>query len=190
MENWHQCFVPECFFDTVLFKKILQTDKRLKHTKGCYNVVNRFRIIKGKKGDLVNSPFGIGMVDKDKQELDFLKAECNLEIDLGKLLVWKARGKNHFIIQLTPPLENQIVEILNDCKLKIEDFEYSGEFKKLKNQIKNDIDNEKDTKLNKLVNTFVKLEHPVIKNLKTILLYFRDKTNKADIDELKKILLN
>ena len=21
MENWHQCFVPECFFDTVLFKK-------------------------------------------------------------------------------------------------------------------------------------------------------------------------
>ena len=192
MENWHTCFVPECFFDTVLFKKILQTDKRLKHTKGCFNVVNRFREVKGKKGDLFDSPFGLGMVDKDKKELDFLKNECNEKkvIRLKMLLVWKHKTKNHYIIQLEPPLEKWIVQIMDEYNLKIEDFGYSRIYKKLKDEIKNDIDNEKDSNLNKLVNTFVNLNHPVIKNLKTILLYFKDKTINADIEELRKMLLN
>ena len=170
----------------------MQTDRRLKHTKGCYNVVNRFREVKGKKGDLLDSPFGLGIVDKDRRELDFLKNECDdkQKIETAMLLVWKHKIKNHYIIQLEPPLEKWIVQIMDECNLKIEDFGYSRIYKKLKAEIKNDIDNEKDSNLNKLVNTFVNLNHPVIKNLKTILLYFKDKTINADIEELRKMLLN
>lgn len=192
MENWHTCFVPECFFDTVLFKKILQTNRMLKHTKGCFNVVNRFRNVKGKKGDLFDSPFGLGMVDKDSKQLDFLKDECDdkKKIELPMILVWKHKVRNHYIIQLEPPLEKWLIKILDECNLKIEDFGYSRNYQKLKAEIKNDIDNEKNIKLNKLVNTFVNLSHPVIRNLKTILLYFKEKTINADIEELKKILFN
>jgi hypothetical protein len=192
MENWNACFVPECFFDTILFKKILQTNKRLKHTKGCFNVVNRFREIKGKKGDLFDSPFGLGMVDKDKREFDFLKEECDDKgkIELPMLLVWKHKMRNHYIIQLEPPLEKWLIKILDDSKLRIEDFGYSRNYQKLKNEIKSDIDGENDENLNKLVSTFVSLNHPVVKNLKTILLYFKEKTIEADIEELKKIVCN
>ena len=113
MENWHTCFVPECFFDTVLFKKILQTNKRLKHTKGCFNVINRFKEVKGKKGDLFDSPFGLGMVDKDSKQLNFLIDECGDEkkIELPMIFVWKHKIKNHYIIQLEPPLEKWLIKI-------------------------------------------------------------------------------
>lgn len=144
MENWHRSFVPECFFDTVLFKKILQTDKRLKHTKGCQNVVNRFKEINGKKGDLFDS-FGVGMVDKDKLELDYLK-QCVQVFVHKNLILWNYPGRHHYIIQLNPPLENWVIQILNESGIDINEYGYSSDFKILKNQIKADIDSEENEK--------------------------------------------
>jgi hypothetical protein len=186
MENWHSCFVPECFFDTVLFKRILQTNKRLKHTKGCRNVINRFRIVKGKKGDLYDG-FGVGMVDRDKIELDYLK-ECEQVFAHTNLILWKYPGKPHFIIQLNPPLEKWVLQILNESSIEIEDFGYSSDSKKLKKQIKDDIDNEGNQKLNIIIGEIVNSNHPVVEKLKTILLYLKEKTIQANIEELKKLL--
>lgn len=188
MENIHSYFVPECYFDTVLLRKILQTNKRLKHTKGCPNVVNRFRIIKAKKGDLYDSPFGVGMVDKDKSDLDFLK-ECNQLGSIENLILWRHRDitKKHFIIQLNPPLEKWVVDILERNNLKIEDFDYSRDFKRLKKGIKDDIDNENDKKLNNLVSGLIKLNDEAVNKLKDVLLYLWHRNIDSSDEELKKI---
>jgi hypothetical protein len=186
MENWHSCFVPECFFDTVLFKKLLQTNRRLKHSRGCFNVVNRFRNINGKKGDLFDS-FGVGMVDKDKHDLDYLKS-CK-EIYISELLIlWEEKGKHHYIIQLNPPIEKWVLIISSDLSKRITDFGYTSEPKKLKRQIKDDIDDEEDKNLNDLVLFLANSNHPVINNLRTILLYLKEKNYKADSEELKQKL--
>jgi hypothetical protein len=185
IENWHSHFVPECYFDTVLFKKILKTNKRLKHRKGCNNVVNSFRIVKGKKGDLFDS-FGVGMVDKDKQELDYLN-ECEAIIESDNLILWKHKEKQHFIIQLCPPIEKWIVEILEADNRTVEEFGYSKDYKKLKHAIKEDIDDESDEKLNNLLNAILSSKSETIKKLEAILLYLRDKTYQADINELKNV---
>ena len=183
IENWHSHFVPECYFDTVLFKKILQTNKRLKHRKGCNNVVNSFRIINGKKGDLFDS-FGVGMVDKDKNELDFLN-ECDVTIETDNLILWKHKERQHFIIQLCPPLEKWIIEILKTDNRTVEEFGFASDFKKLKKTIKDDLDNEDDERLNNLLNAILSSKSETIKKLQSILLYLRDKTYAADINELK-----
>jgi hypothetical protein len=185
IENWHSHFVPECYFDTVLFKKILKTNKRLKHRKGCNNVVNSFRIVKGKKGDLFDS-FGVGMVDKDKQELDYLN-ECEPIIESDNLILWKHKEKQHFVIQLCPPIEKWIVEILEADNRSVEEFGYSKDYKKLKHAIKEDIDDESDKKLNNLLNAILASKSETIKKLEAILLYLRDKTYQADINELKNV---
>jgi hypothetical protein len=190
MENWHSCFVPECFFDTVLFKRILQTNRRLKHTKGCFNVVNRFRNVNGKKGDLFDSPFAVGMVDKDKRELDYLNDECEVVANFDNLILWKHRQRNHYIIQLYPPLEAWVIKLTGKANINIEDLGYSKDFKKLKKQIKQDIDNENDKKLNDLVNAILNTKDEAIVKLKTILLHFRDKNSSTNVEELKTILLN
>ncbi len=182
IKNWHRHFVPECYFDTVLFKKILETDKRLKHRKGCNNVVNSFRIINGKKGDLYDS-FGVGMIDKDKKELDFLN-ECEAIIESDNLILWKHKERQHFIIQLCPPIEKWIIEILKTDDRNVEEFGYTNDFKKLKRRIKDDIDDEKDIKLNRLLDALLISSNPVIKRLEKILLHFRDNTYQYDINEL------
>lgn len=185
IDNWHNHFVPECYFDTVLFKKILETDRRLKHRKGCNNVVNSFRIINGKKGDL-HDTFGVGMVDKDKKELDFLN-ECDAIIESDNLILWKHKERYHFVIQICPPIEKWIVAILHGDNKRVEEFGYSSNLKKFKKEIKDDIDKEEDKNLNLLLETIVLSKHDAIKKLKTILLYLRDNTYAADINELKNV---
>ena len=185
MENWNSCFVPECFFDTVLFKKILQTNKRLKHTRGCFNVVNRFRIINGKKGDLYDS-FGVGMVDKDKKELDYLD-ECDEIINLQNLILWKHQQRPHFIVQLNPPLEKWVIEMLKSDNKSVEEFGYVNDWKKLKRALKDDIDEENNERLNLFVDAILSSSNPVIENLRKILLYLRDRNYQADINELKNV---
>lgn len=176
-ENWYMHFVPECFFDTVLLKKVLQTNKRLMHRKGCNNVANDL------DSERLKELFAVGIIDKDKRELHYLK-NCTVLYNANKIILWKHKDRLQFVIQLDPPLENWVITILNENGLRIEDFGYSRDFKKLKKQIKEDIDNENDDKLNKLVNAVIKTDCKTIKKIKLILLYLKEKNYQTDINEL------
>ncbi len=176
-ENWHQHFVPECFFDTVFLKRLLQTSRRLMHRRGCNNVINDL------DSPRLKDSFAVGIIDRDKRDLAYLK-QCKVFHDSDKPILWKHNDRLQFIIQLNPPLENWIVSILDENGLKIEDFGYSRNFKKLKQQIKDDIDNEKDDKLNKLVSAVIKTDCATIKKIQSMLLYLKEKNYQTDINEL------
>lgn len=175
--NWWLYFVPECYFDTILLKKLLKTNKRLMHRKGCNNVVRDL------ESDRLKDLFAVAIIDKDKTQLNYLK-ECQIHYSADKLILWKHTKQNHFIIQLNPPLEKWVIEILDDSELQIEDFGYSRTYKKLKRQIKEDIDNESDEKLNRLLNAIIKTDCPTIKKIKSFLTYLKEKNDKVDINEL------
>ena len=176
-DNWWLYFVPECYFDTILLRKLLQTNKRLVHRKGCTNVVAD---LNSKR--LVDS-FAVAIVDKDKTELDYLK-KCTVLYNADKIILWKHQERQQFVIQLNPPLEKWVVEILDENGMAIEDFEYTRDFKKLKKQIKDDIDNENDEKLNKLVNAIIKTDCASVKKIRSFLLYLKEKNYQADLNEL------
>lgn len=175
--NWWLYFIPECYFDTVLLKKLLQSNKRLMHRKGCNNVIRDL------ESERLRDLFAVAIIDKDKAELNYLK-ECIVLYNAEKLILWKHETKNHFIIQLNPPLEKWVIEILNENNLKIEDFGYSASYKKLKRQIKGDIDNENDEKLNKLLNAIIKTDCLTIKKIKSFLIYLKEKNYEVDLNEL------
>jgi hypothetical protein len=105
--NWWLYFKPECYFDTVLLKILLQTNKRLMHRKGCNNVIRDLQ------SDRAKDLFAIALIDKDKTELNYLK-ECKVLYDAEKIILWKHERRSHFIIQLNPPLERWVIEILNE----------------------------------------------------------------------------
>ena len=147
--------------------------------------MNRFRIINGKKGDLYDS-FGVGMVDKDKRELDYLN-ECEKIVNHQNLVLWKHKERQHFIIQLNPPLEKWVIEMLKSDNRSVEEFGYVNDWKKLKRALKDDIDEENNERLNSFVDAILSSSNPVIENLKKILLYLRDKNYQADINELKNV---
>ena len=176
--NWWLYFVPECYFDTVLVAKILRADKkRLLHRKGCNNVVNDLN------SQRLKNSFAVGIVDKDKTELDYFK-DCTAIYNADKLILWKHKDRMQFVIQLNPPLEKWIIELLGESGIAIEDFEYSKDFKKLKKQIKADIDSESDEKLNRLVNAILKLDCESIRKINSVLKYLKEKNYQADTNEL------
>lgn len=177
-ESWWLYFVPECYFDTVLLKKLLQTDKRLMHRKGCNNVVRDL------DSDRLENLFAVALIDKDTRELDYLK-KCDVAYSANKLILWKHKTRKQYIIQLNPPLEKWVIEILDENGLRIEDFGYSRDYKRLKKQIKDDIDNEVDDKLNRLVKAIIKTECATIKKIRSILHYLKEKNYQADINALK-----
>lgn len=176
-ENWHMHFVPECFFDTVLIKKLFQTNKRLVHRKGCNNVVNDL------DSERLKELFAVAIIDKDKRELDYLK-NCTVLYNENKIILWKHKDRLQFVIQLDPPIEDWLITILNENGLRIEDFGYDRDFKKLKKQIKEDIDNESDDKLNRLINAVIKTDCKTIKKIKSLLLYLKERNYQTDINEL------
>src|SRR5450432_96679 len=94
-KNWWLYFVPECYFDTILLKKLLKTNKRLIHRKGCNNVVNDLN------GKRLTDYFAVGIIDRDKTELNYLK-ECHILYDDNKLILWKHRTRRQFVLQFNP----------------------------------------------------------------------------------------
>lgn len=98
--------------------------------------------------------------------------------------MWKHKDRLQFVIQLDPPIEDWLITILNENGLRIEDFGYDRDFKKLKKQIKEDIDNESDDKLNKLINAVIKTDCKTIKKIKSLLLYLKERNYQTDINEL------
>src|SRR5258706_3990895 len=177
-ESWWLYFVSECYFDTVLLKKLLQTNKRLMHRKGCNNVVRDL------DSDRLKDLLAVAIVDKDKRELNYLE-KCHVIYDANKIILWKHKIREQYVVQFNPPLEKWIVEILGECGLDAADLGYSNDYKKLKKQIKDDIDNEADEKLNKLVNVIIKTDCMTIKKIKSILLHLKEKNYQADINVLK-----
>lgn len=177
-ESWWAYFVPECYFDTVLLKRLLQTNKRLMHRKGCNNVV---RDLDSKR---LQHLFAVALIDKDKKELDYLKS-CTAIYDSNKIILWKHQTRQQYVIQLNPPIEKWIIEVLDENGLRIEEFGYSRDYKKLKKQIKDDINNEGDDKLNKLVSAIIKTDCATIKKMKSILQYLKENNSQADINELR-----
>jgi hypothetical protein len=181
-DNWWMHFVPECYFDTVILKALLKTSKRVLHRKGCNNVVNE---LKDRKKDLFDD-FAVAIIDKDKKDLDYLK-DCILIRNEKRLILWKHDVKNHFIIQIDPPIEKWIIEILSEHGLNIEDFGYPSDYKELKRAIKEDIDSEDDAKLKKLVRKIIDTDCSTIILFRNILNYLKENNYSVDINELKNV---
>ncbi len=182
-DKWLMQIVPECYFDTVLLKTLINIPnrKRLNHQKGCNEVANVL-----KKSD----DFAIGLIDKDKRDLDLLKNESEVIYELERIILWKRKNKNQFIFQICPPLENWICLILRDDGKQLNQFEYNDNVVRFKKEIKSDIDNENNGRLNKLVKAVIETNAKEILFLKKAVFFLLEKNRGFNIVEFEKEFKN
>lgn len=167
--------VPECYFDTVLVKAILQHEVIINHKKGCNNVVKVME--EGKLKD----QFAVGIVDKDKTDLDYLKEFR--EYEFQNLNLFKHKAKPHFMIQLNPPLEKWILKVTEEAGLNIEDFGLPSDVAKLKKLTKSELADE-TTELWNLCYALLNSESATIGRFAGWVRYFKEKRYHSDINEL------
>lgn len=166
--------VPECYFDTVLVKAILKT-KKVNHQKGCNNVEKTVKKL---------NDFAVGVVDKDKKDLIYLREECIEEIKTNNLTLWKHKTKQHYFIQLVPAIESWIIKVAAESELNLEEIGLPKDAKNLRRVTKSQFVNENET-LKILCKRIVEANSATVSILVKWLIYLHTHNRDADINALK-----
>jgi hypothetical protein len=98
-----EAFIPECYVDTNLLESLVPPQRQYNHQKGCGTVT---KVMKQRHIDR----FAVGIIDKDKHEVDYLK-EFDEVITRGSLILHKHKERHHYIIQIAPAIER----FIKDC---------------------------------------------------------------------------
>lgn len=93
--------VPECYIDTNLIEAIAPTKSGYNHQKGCPAVAKKMK-------ETFADGFAVGVMDKDKRTVSYLK-EFDLVADDGVLFVYKHASRPHYIVMVSPAAEEFIL---------------------------------------------------------------------------------
>lgn len=165
--------IPECYFDTVLVKAILNR-KRINHQKSCSKVESTVREI---------DDFALGIIDKDKKEIAYLK-EFIEEISTGHLKLWKHREKKHYFIQVIPAIEKFVLNAIEEAQIETEDLNLPLELEALKRYTKYKLVNESED-IKTLCKRLVNSNSNSMKTFSYWLTYLLEHNRNADINILK-----
>ena len=175
----HKAILPECFADTLLIETLVPTQVGYNHKHSCTAVAKEM-----KTGQLQDK-FALGIIDKDKDSLPYLKEFEVLSICESGLILLKHKEKHHYFIQINPALEKWILSICEKAGINIEEFGLEHSLSGLKKHTKS-VASIKDKKLK---NTFAAINERAadveeVKKLKKWVVMLRDKNYNIDIKEL------
>ncbi len=176
MNNSNKCIIPECYVDSCLIEVLLKADEDyVNHHKG------NGKVAKEMKGNF-NDDFCIGIIDEDKEQLDYLKFfEEKKTTEFLKL--WKHSEKHHYIIQVRPVIEKWFLKVCNENDIKLSDFNLPDEIKPLL-RITKSIGSRKDERFINLFKQMKKSNCQPIIDLKKWVEYLRDNKYNSNLDLL------
>lgn len=170
-------FLPECYLDTNLVEALLNTTNAVNHKKGNSNIL---RVLKTERKD----SFAVALIDDDKRKPkdlhEFVKAgRFNFA---GLKLFWHSERK-HFLIQLSPAIEQWLLNECAKAEIKPSDYRLPDHLKGFKN-IKG-IAQRNDVRFSMLFKDMLQNEKcNEIRELKRWLHYFKDNHYNSNIEEL------
>ncbi|OQP48086.1 hypothetical protein A4H97_30100 [Niastella yeongjuensis] len=133
--------IPECYVDTNLIETLVPPNRGYNHQKGCGTVT---KVMQEHFAD----NFALGIVDKDKQELDYLK-KFLLVLAKGNIELYKHNSRNHYILRVIPAIEKFILYNVDKAGINIEDFGLPADFDKFRKATKM-VNSKKDEKFKTL----------------------------------------
>ncbi len=171
--------IPECYIDTNLIETLVPPQKQYNHQKGCGTVT---KVMKEKFAD----SFAIGIIDKDKKEVDYLKEFTEVAKSDG-LILHKHELKDHYIIQIVPGMERFIFKCLAECDITPEDFELPGDLELFRKESKT-TNSKDDDRFRRLFKALRNAQAVDIIRLLNLITYLKYKNYTASTMELQAIL--
>lgn len=168
--------LPECYVDTCLIETLVPPGSHYNHQKGSGTVAKKMKTF-------FEDRFALGVIDKDKRELYYLK-EFTLVTSKHTLELYKHNTRHHYIILINPAIESFILTNATAAGISIASFglpESPDEFRK----ISKSMNSKRDPRFRKLFNALVKSEGEEIMLLITWISYLKKENYDADIEILK-----
>lgn len=168
--------MPECYVDTNLTEYLL--DAAVNHQHSCTKVVG---LLKDKFAD----KFAVGIIDKDKVELGYIR-ECDEVAKTAHLTLLKHKTRQHYLITISPAIDGFVLDCAKEQKVNPEDFDIPSELKSF-TKVSKSVTSNADTRFKKLFDAIKDNEE--IQVLKSVLKYLSQNLYGSEIERLK-ILFN
>jgi hypothetical protein len=177
--------ISECYIDTKLIKTIAPPThkKGYNHQKGCTNVIKMMQ-------EKLTNDFAVGVMDKDKRVLDYVKYfdwVAGLE---NQLELWKHPNKPHYLIFICPAVEKWLLLCADEVNIPLTDFGLPHDFLKLQKITKTAKSEDNDPFSNQLKQLFKSLQKNGARNIIILaywITYLKSMPYDADLNEIKKI---
>jgi len=171
--------VPECLVDTNLIETLVPPNGRgYNHQKGCGTVGRTM------KQRLINE-FALGIIDKDKKDLDYLN-DFEEVVNQVTLLLFKHRSKPHYMIQIQPAIERFILNAAKSVNVSIEEFGLPPDFEAFKKVSKTE-QSKKDPRFKNLFKAVQMAGASDFVRLSGWVAHLKDNPYSADLEFLRSI---
>jgi len=159
------------FRDTNLIETLVPPTGQYNHQKGCGTVT---KVMKERFTDR----FALGIIDRDKHEVDYLK-EFNVICTSGSLLLHKHKIRHHYIIQINPAIERFILKSVNEVGISLNEFDLPSDFNLLKKESKS-VNSKYDQRFKKLFKSLKQHNAPEIEKLCNWIKYLKKANYQVD----------
>ena len=171
--------IPECYVDTNLVETLVPPQRQYNHQKGCGTVT---KVMKEK---FTNS-FAVGIIDKDKKEVEYLKEFTELANSNG-LILHKHKTRHHYIIQIVPGMERFIFNCLAAVGISPNDFELPDDLELFRKESKT-TNSKDDDRFRRLFKALRNAGSEEIIRLLNLITYLKQRNYPAASNELQMIL--
>ena len=163
--------IPECYVDTNLIESLIGAD--VNHQHSCTKVI-------GILNKQLKDKFAIGIIDKDKVQLGYIK-ECEVLASTDHLILMKHRLRNQYLITVSPAADRFILDCTVSEGIKMEDYNLPSDLKEFI-KVTKCVTSNRDTRLRNLFKILSKNRE--FRNLRLSLDYMVKNGYNTDSEEL------
>lgn len=175
-QQFFNYIIPECYVDTNLIETLVKA-QGCNHQKGCNQVC---KVMKEKFAER----FAVGIIDADRRRPSYL-AEFNKIGERGHLQVLKHSVRPHFIILISPAIDQFILDLASEQNINLQNFNLPSDLQSFTRQSKNVLSN-KDKRFRSL---FYALKSATeISIFASLLSYFNNYQYSSTPDDILQIL--
>jgi hypothetical protein len=167
--------LPECYVDTCFIETIVPPEKGYNHQKGSGTVAKKMK-------EHFSDRFALGIIDKDKRPLNYLK-EFNLLSTKTNIELFKHRGKHHFFILINPAIEVFILTNAAAAGILLPDYQLPDTLAELKRESKS-VNSKKDVRFKALFNAMLAKDMEEIRQLIYWITYLKNNPYAQDMNHL------
>lgn len=163
--------IPECYVDTNLIECLV--DAGVNHQHSCTKVI-------GLLNNQFKDKFAIGIIDKDKVQLGYIK-ECKELASTNHLTLRKHRTRNQYLITISPAADGFILECSVSEGINVEDYNLPSDLKEF-TKVTKTVTSNRDNRLRNLFKVLKRNRE--FRNLRLSLNYMINSTYNTDSEEL------
>lgn len=169
--------MPECYVDTNLTEYLL--DAAVNHQHSCTKVIG---LLKDKFAD----KFAVGIIDKDKVELGYIR-ECEELAKTSHLTLLKHKMTPHYLITIHPAIDGFVLDCAKEQGINPEDYGIPSKLKAF-TKVSKSVTSNTDVRFKNLFAAIK--DNTEVKVLKKTLKYLCQNQYRSDIAQLKGLYEN